>query len=75
MTSNIFTQLGGGLVFAEKWELNVIHTSKADRFKAAVKIDKLRLYGSIGEPEFGKPKDFNMVEAVIDVLADPKRRS
>ena len=74
MTSKRLTEEKGALIFAEKWELNVVYINKSNKFRAVVKIDQLRCMGAEGEAMIGEPADFNAFKHVTTVLADPKRR-
>jgi hypothetical protein len=64
----------GALIFADKWELNVLHMPKTDKFRVVVKIDLLRSHGCEGEAVIGDPRDFNTYRDVNEYLLDPKRR-
>jgi hypothetical protein len=75
MSGRRLTELKGGLIFAEKWELAVLHLSKHNTLKAVIRIEQLRIFGSDGEVTIGDPRDFNTYKVVIDLLNDPERRS
>lgn len=75
MSGRQFSELKGGLIFAEKWELMVIYLRKVNRFKAVVKIDLIRFFGSDGMPLLGDPRDFNSYRTVIEALQDPSREA
>jgi hypothetical protein len=75
MSGREFSELRGGLIFAEKWELMVIHLRKGNRFKAVVKFDLIRFFGSDGMPLIGDPRDFNSYRTVIEILEDSSRKA
>jgi hypothetical protein len=75
MSGRQFSELKGGLIFAEKWELMVIRLPPQNQVKAVIKIDLLRFFGSEGEPLMGDPRDFNSYRAVIETLQDPSRQA
>jgi hypothetical protein len=72
MTSKRITELTGGLIFPDKWEINVIQP-RPKSFRAVVKIDLLRSFGNEGEATVGDPRDFNTYRNVVDLLKDPNR--
>jgi hypothetical protein len=75
MSGRRLTELKGALIFAENWELAVIHLTKHNTLKAVLRIEQLRVFGSDGEATIGDPRDFNTYKGVIDLLRDPERRS
>ena len=66
------TEITGGLIFADKWDINVVQP-RPKSFRAAVKIDLLRFLGNDGETTIGDPRDFNTYRNVVDLLKDPNR--
>lgn len=72
MTSKRLTEITGGLIYADKWDINVVQP-RPKSFRAAVKIDLLRLFGNDGEATIGDPRDFNTYRNVVDLLKDPNR--
>jgi hypothetical protein len=64
----------GGLMFIDKWELQVFHSPKYDTLQAGVKIDRIRYVGNEGEAIIGDPSDFSSYHNVKEVLGDPNRR-
>jgi len=60
---------------ADKWEMNVIHLPKSEKFKAVLKIDSIRYIGSEGEPMIGDPRDFNDYNSVLETLRSTSRES
>jgi hypothetical protein len=75
MSGRRLTEMKGALFFADKWELDVLLVPKVNKFKAVVRIEQVRIFGSDGEATIGDPRDFNSYKVVIDLLNDPKRRS
>lgn len=74
LSSRRLSEIRGGLVFIEQWELNVVQQAITDTFVAVVKVDRLRLFGSEGEAVIGAPIDFNTYPNVEITLNDPTRR-
>jgi hypothetical protein len=75
MTGRRLSEIRGALIFAEKWELDIIPVQKSNILKAAVKIDLLKLFGNEGEATIGDPRELNSYRDVKDALADPQRKA
>jgi len=72
MNSKRLTEITGGLIFTDKWDINVLQP-RPKSFKVAVKIDLLRFFGNDGEATIGDPRDFNTYKTVVDLLKNPSR--
>jgi hypothetical protein len=68
------SEMRGAVISAETWELNVIHVTKTNTFKAVVQIKDLKFRGNEGEAMIRDPRDFNSYRDVIEALNDPRRR-
>jgi hypothetical protein len=65
----------GALIYAENWELNVMHLANRDTLKAVVKMNSIRVVGNEGESTIGDPRDFNSYRDVTEALTDHSRQA
>ena len=70
----LFTELKGGFIIPDKWEIYVIQLPQSEKLEAILKIDCIRFVASDGEVMIGDPRDFNTYDSVLETLRRPSRR-